>query len=128
MSEAMFERILDELKVIKAQQQEMRAEQQEMRVQQQEMRAEQQEMRAEQQEMRAEQQEMRAEQQEMRAEQQEFKQALFETLETVKRIETAQQAFEQKTNKRIDVLESGMDLLNRRQFKLEVELEMLKSR
>ncbi|WP_025695480.1 hypothetical protein [Paenibacillus durus] len=121
MSEAMFERILNELKEIKAEQQEMKA-------QQQEMRAEQQEMKVQQQEMRAQQQEMRAEQLDMRAEQREFKQALFETLETVKRIETAQQVFEQKTNKRINTLESGMDLLNRRQFKLEVEMELLKSR
>ncbi|BCG60581.1 hypothetical protein [Paenibacillus sp. URB8-2] len=111
MSEAMFELILNELK-------EINTVQHEMRVQQQEVRAELQEMRAERQQMRAE----------HRTDYGELKQALFETLETVKRIEAAQQAFEQATAKQIIPLESGLELLNRRQFKLEVEMDILKSR
>ncbi|NJJ41610.1 hypothetical protein [Paenibacillus apii] len=104
MSDAMFELILNELKEIKAEQQEIKTQQQQMRAQQQEMRVEHQTNYGE------------------------LKQALFETLETVKRIETAQHSFDQTTNKRIDTLESGLELLNRRQFKLEIEMEMLKSR
>lgn len=118
MSDAMFELILNKLKEIKTEQQEIKAQQQEMREEQQQLRVEQQQMRAEQQEMRAEHQTNYGE----------LKQALFETLETVKRIETAQQSFAQTTNKHIDNLESGLELLNRRQFKLEIEMEMLKSR
>lgn len=56
-----------------------------------------------------------------------IRRAVLETAENVKNIERAQKSFERKTIGDITMHDHSIDILNRRQLRLESELERLKS-
>lgn len=57
-----------------------------------------------------------------------IRQAVLETLNITKQIESSQKSFERKTVSDINTHDYSIDILNRRQLKVEAELEILKSK
>ncbi|MEC0169857.1 hypothetical protein [Paenibacillus graminis] len=57
-----------------------------------------------------------------------IKQAVLETLEMAKRNDTSQKSFERKVSADLNTHEHSIDILNRRQLKLEADMESLKNR
>ncbi len=57
-----------------------------------------------------------------------IKQAVLETLEMAKRNDASQKSFERKVSSDLNTHEHSIDILNRRQLKLEADMESLKNR
>lgn len=57
-----------------------------------------------------------------------IRQAVLETLDITKRLDLSQKSFERKTTNQLNTHEYSIDIINRRQLKLEADLEILKSK
>ncbi|ASA22001.1 hypothetical protein [Paenibacillus donghaensis] len=57
-----------------------------------------------------------------------IKQAVLETLEVAKKIDSTQKSFERKASADLNTHEHSIDILNRRQLKLEADMEIFKNR
>ncbi|AZK46423.1 hypothetical protein [Paenibacillus lentus] len=57
-----------------------------------------------------------------------IRQAVLETLDITKRLDLSQKSFERKTTNQLNTHEYSIDIINRRQLKLEADLESLKSK
>jgi len=57
-----------------------------------------------------------------------LKQAVLETLEITKRLEENQASFERKATAELNTHQHSIDILNRRQLRMEADIETLKSR
>lgn len=55
-----------------------------------------------------------------------IRQAVLETLEITKRLDLSQKSFERKTVNQLNTHEYSIDIINRRQLKLEADMESLK--
>lgn len=57
-----------------------------------------------------------------------LKQAVLETLEITKRLEENQASFERKVTSELNTHQHSIDILNRRQLRMEADIETLKNR
>lgn len=57
-----------------------------------------------------------------------IKQAVLETLDITREIESSHKSFERKTANELNTHDYSIDILNRRQFKLEADMEILKNK
>ncbi|MEN1987843.1 hypothetical protein [Paenibacillus hubeiensis] len=57
-----------------------------------------------------------------------LKQAVLETLEITKRLEENQASFERKVTAELNTHQHSIDILNRRQLRMEADIETLKNR
>ncbi|MUG46033.1 hypothetical protein [Paenibacillus woosongensis] len=57
-----------------------------------------------------------------------IRQAVLETLEITKRLDLSQKSFERKTTNQLNTHEYSIDIINRRQLKLEADLESIKNK
>ncbi|GGH48185.1 hypothetical protein GCM10008014_11960 [Paenibacillus silvae] len=57
-----------------------------------------------------------------------LQQAVLETLDITKRLETSQMTFERKVTSELNTHQHSIDILNRRQLRMEADIEALKSR
>ncbi|MGG4551534.1 hypothetical protein [Paenibacillus humicus] len=57
-----------------------------------------------------------------------IRQAVLETLEITKRLDLSQKSFERKVTNQLNTHEYSIDIINRRQLKLEADLESIKNK
>ncbi|MCK6074962.1 hypothetical protein [Paenibacillus silvae] len=57
-----------------------------------------------------------------------LQQAVLETLDITKRLETSQMTFERKVTSELNTHQHSIDILNRRQLRMEADIETLKGR